>query len=104
LKRVATADDVPASTHYAIIVYKTHTVHHEGDERSRTNTGHGYLAYDERVETFEHFVTLDKADWIEKATQLELERNKRTYEAFTFVCLVVARKAEVKHKVEVSLG
>lgn len=104
MKRVATSADVPAGTHYAIIVYKSHTVHHEGDERSRTHPGHGYPAYDENVETFEHYVTLDKADWTEKATQLELERNKRTYDKFTFVCLEVARKAEIKHKVEVSLG
>jgi len=104
LKRVSSAADVPAGTHYAIIVYKTRTVYHEGDERSRMYPGHGYPAYTEKCESFEHFVTLDKVEWAEKATQLELERsNKHTYNTFTFVCLEVARKAEVKHKVEVSL-
>ena len=107
MKRVKTAADVPDGTHYAIIVYKTRMIHHEGDERSRTHPGHGYPAHSEDVESFEHFVTLDKADWIEEATKLELERSKRskrTYDRFTFVCLEVARKGEVKVKVEVVVG
>lgn len=38
---------------YAVITIKN--IHHEGDERSRTNPGHGYPAYTERVETFRTF-------------------------------------------------
>ncbi len=37
----------------AIILEKT--IHHEGDERSRTNLGHGYPSYDEKVRTIEDF-------------------------------------------------
>lgn len=35
---------------YAVI--KRKTISHSGDERSRTNPGHGYLAYDETVTEF----------------------------------------------------
>jgi hypothetical protein len=31
------------------------SVHHEGDERSRTNPGHGYPAYTENITTFKTF-------------------------------------------------
>ena len=42
---------------YGAIV--TTTVHHEGDERSRTNPGHGYPAYDEHIETLKTFENQD---------------------------------------------
>jgi hypothetical protein len=35
-----TKDDVPKTRHYAIITFSTYTI--PGDERSRTNPGHGY--------------------------------------------------------------
>lgn len=31
------------------------TIHHEGDERSRTSPGHGYPAYTETIQSFQHF-------------------------------------------------
>jgi len=38
---------------YAAIVSRS--IHHEGDERSRTNPGHGYPAYTETVTEFKEF-------------------------------------------------
>jgi len=56
MKQVKTANDVPSGEHIAVLVYKTHSVYHEGDERSRTNPGHGYPAYTEEINAFEHYV------------------------------------------------
>ena len=38
---------------YAIIYEDT--IHHEGDERSRTHPGHGYPAYSEEIEKLQTF-------------------------------------------------
>lgn len=62
MKLVKSKEDVPAIPHYAVIVYKTRSIYHEGDERSRTNPGHGYPAHTEIVNTCEHYVSIDKND------------------------------------------
>jgi hypothetical protein len=59
MKRVSGSKDVPSIPHYAVIIYRTQSVYHEGDERSRTNPGHGYPAWTENIESFEHWVTDD---------------------------------------------
>lgn len=46
------------------VIYNV-SIHHEGDERSRTHPGHGYGAYTEQVKTFESFETEELLkDWI----------------------------------------
>lgn len=40
---------------FAVIIEKS--IHHEGDERSRTHPGHGYSAYTETVKEFKEFKT-----------------------------------------------
>jgi transposase len=60
---------LPDGDHYAIITIKI--TFHDGDERSRTNPGHGYPAYSE--ETLEYRVFYNKNEWereIERLTQL----------------------------------
>ncbi len=48
---------------YAVILNEQ--IHHEGDERSRTNPGHGYPAYTETISTFKPFKTYDEfVDWV----------------------------------------
>lgn len=94
MKRVAGPSDVPSEPHFAVI-YKSESVYIEGDERSRTNPGHGYPARTETYESFEHYVTTDKTMWhsfIEKHIK----------DAPKMVCLEVSRKAVVTTKVVVS--
>jgi hypothetical protein len=46
------------------LVVTKRTIHHEGDERSRTNPGHGYPAYSEKVESVRTFATeKELLDW-----------------------------------------
>lgn len=55
---------------YAVIYTKS--IYHEGDERSRTNPGHGYPAYTEQVETIQTFDNLDGLkEWISKKGKYE---------------------------------
>lgn len=50
---VSTPEEVPRQEHWAII--EGTAVHHESDERSRTNPGHGYPAYTENIITYQVF-------------------------------------------------
>lgn len=42
--KIQTKPDLPKTTHFAALVFKTRSIHHEGDERSRQCPGHGYPA------------------------------------------------------------
>lgn len=46
------------------VIYNV-SIHHEGDERSRTNPGHGYPAHTEQVSTFKPFESEESLkNWI----------------------------------------
>lgn len=64
-KFVNNPNDIPTGEHWAII--EGHAVTIPGDERSRTNPGHGYPEHTERYVTYEAFT--DKAVF-----EAELER------------------------------
>lgn len=61
---VHTKDEMPKVEHWAIFEFST--VHIPGDERSRTNPGHGYPAEDRPFVTYKAY--LNEADW-EKAVE-----------------------------------
>lgn len=63
------------------------TIHHAGDERSRTHPGHGYPAYDEEVDVVHKFDTMGQViDWLKgnsSAKGLEVydaEKQKVTFD------------------------
>ena len=61
---------------FAVIITKT--IYHEGDERSRTNPGHGYPAYSENYDTLVEFKSEKEfLCWVE-------DNNKRQYSRETF--------------------
>jgi len=97
MKRARGKNDVPTDKHYAILVYKSDSVYIAGDERSRSNPGHGYPAHTAIYESFEHYVTEDKNIWlaaIEEFAKDEDSKNK-------FICFEVLKLASVKTKVVV---
>jgi hypothetical protein len=48
---------------YAAII--TNQIHHDGDERSRTNPGHGYPAWTEDVQSIKFFESEDgMLEWV----------------------------------------
>ncbi len=54
---VKTLKDVPAADHYAIFRQDSHYT--PGDERSRTNPGHGYPASTDYFLSYEAYLTSD---------------------------------------------
>lgn len=60
------------------LIVTSDTIHHEGDERSRTHPGHGYPAYSEEVDRIQRFT--DYKEFLYKVEQLLL--NKKKYSAY----------------------
>ncbi|KXK08643.1 MAG: hypothetical protein UZ21_OP11001000634 [Microgenomates bacterium OLB22] len=83
--------EVPSGAHYAILIFTTRTIHHEGDERSRTNPGHGYPAWDEQVHELEY---IPIATWAELDKQLE-QLYKGNYDRKDIVVLEVRQQLQV---------
>lgn len=77
---------------YAVIY--SETIHHEGDERSRTNPGHGYPAYTETVETLKTFEN-------EAALKAWIEINNRGYGSKSFKAI---KYVELKVSTEVVIS
>jgi hypothetical protein len=101
MKQVTKPSDVPNGAHYAVLVYETRTVHIPGDERSRTNPGHGYPAHDETFRTTEHCVTTDRADWLAFITKCA---NSDSHGPVEFSAFEVAKVARVTKEVKVKVG
>ena len=65
MKYVKTKSDAPTTPHWA--VFKFGTIHIPGDERSRTNPGHGYGDSWESSITYIAFDNLDELNkWLDK--------------------------------------
>ena len=99
LKRVKVPSDVPDGPHFAVIIYGTRRIHFEGDERSRTNPGHGYPAHTDTLDDIEHWVTTERAHLEEFITELDSRTgsNKKPY-----VIMEVARKGVVVRNTKVT--
>ena len=91
------ASDVPAGAHWAIVAYGSRSGYHEGDERSRTNPGHGYPAYTEEVDLTSHYVFRDESSW--RAALADLHQDVPG----TFVAFGVLGIARVRMTVRVDV-
>lgn len=92
-------EKLPQQTHFAAIVFKTHSVHHEGDERSRTNPGHGYPAYTETIHAVEYIPFTSQQEmeqWVIKAETAKYNQPKYR--------LIEARPLSVKVSATVAIG
>jgi hypothetical protein len=64
--------NIPTHEHYAIITFAS--VFIPGDERSRTNPGHGYPA---STETYNHYYIYEsRADWEAEVSKMTLNKEK----------------------------
>lgn len=98
LKRVKGPNDVPNEPHFAVIIYGTRSIHHEGDERSRTCPGHGYPAHTETLDDIEHWVTTERAHLEEFVTDLD---SRTGYDKKPYVIMEVAKKGSVARSTKV---
>lgn len=97
LVKVTKPSDVPTQTHFAVCVYDSESVTIPGDERSRTNPGHGYPEHTETYSTFKHYVTTSKTDWLKLIEALVEDEDYKD----KFVAFEVMKVAKVKTKVVV---
>lgn len=70
---VSDLSNVPSQPHYAALVFES--IYIEGDERSRTNPGHGYPAHSESVVKYITFK--DEAEmngWVQKESTSQYGR------------------------------
>ena len=91
---VTTKDKFPEGKHFVILSF--YTVFIPGDERSRTNPGHGYPA--EHKQIAEYIAFTNEADW-QAAIQ---QRMSNSYDNNNFVAFVVEKKASITTVVQVS--
>jgi hypothetical protein len=92
-KYVRTAKDVPADEHFAII--ENESVYIPGDERSRTNPGHGYPAETRQFVSYEAYFTKEK--FLEAINELENPKfgNKKEYVALKVTPIKVTMTVNV---------
>lgn len=91
-KYVSQVGQIPKEPHFAIL--KTTSVYIPGDERSRTNPGHGYPASTENFITYEVYLTREK--WESAITELENNTYKTNYVAIEANPAKVIRSIHVK--------
>ncbi len=60
MKKIEAPDQAPSDDHYLLIIFETASVYVPGDERSRTNPGHGYPGGTEKFNTPTLYVSNDK--------------------------------------------
>lgn len=86
--KIEKTEQFPKELHFAALEFTTKSIYHEGDERSRTNPGHGYPAYTETIRyvNYHSFTDIDQLNqWIIKA-----EKENTKYQ------LIEARPLEAK--------
>jgi hypothetical protein len=99
MKTVTTASDCLDKPHFAVLQFDSITI--PGDERSRTNPGHGYPESTEHIVRYTRFD--DEADmkkWVEKE-----EKNRRTYGGYRNIYKVIwVNPLTVSTEVKISVG
>lgn len=101
MTRVRGPKDVPDVPHYVVLIYSTTSIYVPGDERSRTNPGHGYPEHTETCDTFEHWVTTDASALEAFVIALEEERTASPYTANPYVFFNAGGKCGVETRVTV---
>ena len=86
-------EDIPSEEHYAIIEFGS--IYIPGDERSRTNPGHGYPA--ETRTTIEYIMFEDEETW-EEEIRKRLDRNEKNWKAV----VVKPAKIETHHEIKIT--
>jgi hypothetical protein len=97
MKPIKTLSEIPSAEHLAALVFKTQTIYHEGDERSRTNPGHGYPAYSETTTSIEYIPFKNK----EEAESWVIENERRTYDKKVYR-IIKSNPVTVKTSLDVS--
>ena len=95
--RVQKPEDIPVGHHWAIITFGT--IHIPGDERSRTNPGHGYGPSTEITTEYKLFAL--QKDWLAEIKRLETPRLHGPPEKY--IALAVERPS-IGIEVQIKIG
>lgn len=104
-KAIKSPSEIPNGPHWVILVFKTESFFIPGDERSRTNPGHGYPEHTETVNKIEMTVFLGEKEWQDACEKIVLENyNRKNYSPVVFSAFHVDKVANVtiKPKIEFS--
>ncbi len=93
MKWIHDKSDVPAGPHFAILEFSSYYV--EGDERSRTNPGHGYPGHSESK--CEYILFENEEEWKKEITKRSGQISNHSWVA------IKATPATVKTNVVVSV-
>ncbi len=96
MKKILGVTDFPSGHHYLIIVSKTESIYIPGDERSRTNPGHGYPEHTETVHSFVMIACVDEVELKEELERLYKQDRNRTDVVVLNVSGVVKTKATIQ--------
>ena len=91
MKTVTSEENMPKGEHYAILEF--YSIHIPGDERSKTNPGHGYPAHSEPGARY--LATENEQEW-------KTEILHRTLAKDHFVAFKAGPLADIKVNVEVT--
>ena len=103
MKVAKNPSDIPDGHHYAILVFRTSSVFIPGDERSRTNPGHGYPDRYENYNNYEYQFTTDREEWLKEIELAEQVNRISSQHRTPYAALEVAGKAKVTTKVVVGV-
>ena len=76
---------------YAVVYTKSTRI--PGDERSRTNPGHGYPAYTQEDQIFKEFK--NKEEWEKWITREEQRASPSEYRAFVCDSITISREIKI---------
>lgn len=86
-----TKKDIPLKDHFVILHFSSISI--PGDERSRTNPGHGYPASTENIIRYEAF--LNESVWKEEVTKLILKNKPDEWTAFKIIIPFISTSIDV---------
>lgn len=72
MKRVTARNEIPKGKHWFILTFSSINI--PGDERSRTNPGHGYPEHTEEITEYTAFTNKD--EWTKEITKLEKDEEE----------------------------
>ena len=108
--KVKSLAEIPSGKHFAILIFKSSSVHVPGDERSRTNPGHGYPAHDVTYESYEYWVVKSEKNLKESEKNLKEaigfleEQKKEKWKANDPYQVIEAKPVKIQTRIEVEVG
>lgn len=97
--KVLDPQDIPLANSYMILVLEKRTIYSPGDERSRTNPGHGYPESTGHLSLIRSYITQDEKEWKKEISNAYEDKPGRTD-----FCAMITRKAVITSQTIVEIS